>query len=149
MVVMSMGRKYNAIKGFTMLEVLLSILIVLVTTTAFLMWQKTTWTQTTTTNRRMLAAQILEKQIEWRRIVIGQNPDVNFTAFKNISGKDTIIIDTSVTPRLRVEWKIYPDSLRAPNGDIVHNVVPAQLIASWGPGKFDTLKIWTTIAKNF
>lgn len=135
--------------GFTLLEVLLSVCIVVTTAVICLMWQKTTWTQTATTNRRMLASQILEKQIEWRRMVIAQNPDVNFAAFKQISGKDTIMTDTTVNPHLKVEWKISPDSLRAPNGDTVHNVIPTQLIASWGSGKLDTVRLWTNIAKNF
>jgi type II secretory pathway pseudopilin PulG len=135
--------------GFTMLEVLLSVLIVTFTAISYLMWQRSTWSQTTITNRRMMATQVVEKQIEWRRMVVARNPIANFAAFKAITGKDTVIIDNSMTPNVRVEWKIYPDSLRAPNGDTVKNVIPAQLIASWGPGINDTLRIWTNITRNF
>jgi len=139
----------DSFHGFTMLEVLLSILIVTFTAISYLMWQKSTWSQTTITNRRMVATQVLEKQIEARRMTIAQNPIANFAAFKAITGKDTVVIDNSVTPNVRVEWKIFPDSLRAPNDDTVKNVVPAQLIASWGSGTFDTLRLWTNITKNF
>jgi Tfp pilus assembly protein PilV len=142
-------RNFAQSNGFTMLEVLLSVLIVLTTSTVYLMWQKTTWSQTTLANRRMRACQVVEKKIEWRRMIIAQNPTVNFAAFKAITGKDTIMLDTTGKPNVSVEWKIHPDSLLAPNGDTIHNVIPVQLIASWGPGKLDTLKIWTNVTKNF
>jgi prepilin-type N-terminal cleavage/methylation domain-containing protein len=144
-----MQRSVARSNGFTMLEVLLSVLIVLVTSTVYLMWQKTTWSQTTLSNRRMRACQVIEKQIEWRRMIISQNPVTNFAAFKSISGKDTVMCDTTGSPVVSVEWKIHPDSLLAPNGDTVMNVVPVQLIASWGSGQFDTLKLWTNVTQNF
>jgi Tfp pilus assembly protein PilV len=135
--------------GFTMLEVLLSVVIVIIAVTADLMWQKTTWPETALANRRMRACQVVEKQLEWRRMIIAQNPTANFAAFKAITGKDTIMLDTTAKPNVTVEWQIHPDSLRAPNGDTVHNVIPVQLIARWGSGAFDTLKIWANVTKNF
>ncbi len=135
-------------RGFTMTEVIISALIVTFVAVAFLMWQKTTWTQTKLTNRRMIASQVLEKQIEARRMVIALDPTANFNAFKTISGKDTIITDNTTSPPIKVEWKIY-DTLKAPNGDAIKNVVSVKLVASWGSGKFDSLKLWTNISQNF
>ena len=82
-------------------------------------------------------------------MIIAQNPIANFAAFKTMVGKDTVMRDTTASPTVSVEWKIHPDSLVAPSGDTVMNVVPVQLIASWGSGQFDTLKIWTNVAQNF
>jgi len=131
-----------------MAEVLISALIVVFVAISFLMWQKTTWTQTRLTNRQMLASQVIEKQIEARRTVISLNPVTNFNAFKTMPGKDTIITDSSTTIPIKVEWKIY-DTIKAPNGDNVNNVVSVKLIASWGSGKVDSLKMWANISQNF
>jgi prepilin-type N-terminal cleavage/methylation domain-containing protein len=136
-------------RGFTMLEVLISVLIVSLTAVSYLMWQKTTWTETRLTNLRMLAAQVVEKQIEWRRMIIAQNPTANYSAYRAIAGSDTVMTDTTVTPHMRVEWSLHPDSLRSPTGDTIHNVTPTLLTASWGAGVSDTFKLWTNITKNF
>jgi prepilin-type N-terminal cleavage/methylation domain-containing protein len=138
----------NRTNGFTMLEVLLSVLIISATATAFLIWQKTTWSQTRLTNRRMVACQVVEKQIEWRRMVIAQDPTAKFFAFKAITGQDTVMVDTSVSPAIKVDWKIF-DTLHAPNGDSVLGAVRVKLTASWGPGKDDTMRLWTVVTKNF
>ncbi len=131
--------------GFTMLEVLLSVLIVLVTSTVYVMWQKTSWLQTTYANRRLRACQVVEKQIEWRRLVIAQNPDSNFTAFKTMT--PTMIIDSSAAPEDTVKWTVF-DTLHAPNGDPVLNAVRVHWVVRWG-GPTDTISLWTNVTKNF
>jgi Tfp pilus assembly protein PilV len=129
-----------------MLEVLLSVIIVLVTATAYLMWQKTSWSQTTLSMRRMRACQVVEKQIEWRRMNIMQNPEANFAAFKALT--TTTVIDSSVKPNITVTWSIF-DTLHAPNGDPVTGAVRVYLVARWGTGTSDSLSLWTNVTKNF
>jgi prepilin-type N-terminal cleavage/methylation domain-containing protein len=141
-----MGCNLARRNGFTMLEVLLSVLIVVVTATVYLMWQKTSWTQTTYTNRRMAASQVMEKQIEWRRMIIAQNPIANFAAFKALT--ETTMVETSPNPDVTVVWDIF-DDLRAPNGDPVTGAVRVHLVARWGGVKADSLSLWTNITKNF
>ena len=142
----TMRRNCAQRNGFTMLEVLLSVMIVLVTATAYLMWQKTTWSQTALANRRMRACQVVEKQIEARRINISQNPEVNFAAFKALG--TTTIVETSVQPNITVTWDIL-DTLHAPNGDPVTGAVRVHLVARWGTGQSDSLSLWTNVTKNF
>jgi prepilin-type N-terminal cleavage/methylation domain-containing protein len=139
-------RKLTCSNGFTMIEVLLSVLIVLFTSTAYLMWQKTSWSQTTLANRRMRACQIMEKQIEGRRMTIAQNPAVNFAAFKALTSET--ITETSVTPNITVVWTVF-DTLHAPNGDPVTGAVRVHLVARWGPGTSDSLSLWTNVTENF
>jgi Tfp pilus assembly protein PilV len=139
-------RKLTCSNGFTMLEVLLSVLIVMFTATAYLMWQKASWSQTTAANRRMRACQIVEKQVEWQRLTIAQNPTVNFAAFKAMT--TTTRVDTSTRPNITVVWTIL-DTLKAPNGDPVSNAVRVHLVARWGPGTSDSLSLWTNMTKNF
>jgi prepilin-type N-terminal cleavage/methylation domain-containing protein len=142
----TMATKMTGKNGFTILEVLLSIIIVVITATAYLMWQKTSWSQTKLANRRMAVSQVMEKQIEWRRMDIAQDPATKFAAFKALT--DFTIVDVTTKPNISVAWKIYND-LQAPNGDAVANAVRVRLTASWGSGKSDTLRLWTNITKNF
>jgi Tfp pilus assembly protein PilV len=133
--------------GFTMIEVLLSILIIVTSAIVVLMWQKTSWSQTSSTNRLMVAGQIIEKQIEQRRMLVAQDPTNNFTSFKSLS--TLTIIDSSLTPPIQTDW-VMKDTLKDPAGNLLANVRWVQIKASWrGCGKNDTLKVVTCIAKNF
>jgi type II secretory pathway pseudopilin PulG len=143
---MRSGFKDAGESGLTLIETLLSVLIIVISAVIFLMWQKTSWSRTTTTNRLMVAGHVVQKQIEWRRMAIAQNPLTNFSSFRAMT--DTTIVDNSVKPPVTVRW-IISDTLHAPNGDHVQNAVRVQLIASWGSGKNDTLKVSTNIAKDF
>jgi Tfp pilus assembly protein PilV len=133
----------------TMVEVLLSMIIIITSAFAVLMWQKTSWSQTRTTNRLMVAGHIIEKQIEQQRMIIAQDPATNFAAFKtNYVNKTVLVIDSTVRPYITVKWNVY-DTLHDPQGYIIKNVYQAKLAASWGTGQTDTLKVTTCIAKNF
>jgi prepilin-type N-terminal cleavage/methylation domain-containing protein len=133
-------------KGFTLIEILLSIVIIAISAIAILMWQKTSWSQTSYTNRLMIAGHVIEKQIERQRMIIAQDPTNNFNQFKNTDSMN--IIDSTTKPIINVKWYIY-DTLHDPSGALINNVCRVVLKASWGKGKKDTLKVETCIAKDF
>jgi prepilin-type N-terminal cleavage/methylation domain-containing protein len=136
--------------GMTLVEVLLSMVIIAVSALAIMMWQKTSWSQTTSTNRLMVAGHIVEKQLENVRMTIAQSPATNFTAFKTgFVNKDSVWADCSVTPCMWVKWSTY-DTLHDPKGHSLSDVCQVKLTAWWaGAKKTDTLKLETRIAKNF
>jgi type II secretory pathway pseudopilin PulG len=136
--------------GLSLIEVLLSIIIIATSAVVVLMWQKTSWSQTSYTNRLMVAGHVIEKQVEQRRMLIAQNPDQNFLTFKDaFKSKDSLIIDNSVTPPIKVLWNI-KDTLIDPAGDHLDNVCWVKLRAFWdGARKNDTLQVITCIAKDF
>lgn len=132
-------------RGFTLIEIIIAIVIIVISAVVFLVWQRSTWSRTGNTNRLMAAGQIIEKQIEKRRMVIAEKPLVNYEMFKLL--KDTTIIDTSVTPPVTVYWKINP--AYSPDGKEVFHVRKVDITASWGSGQNDTLKVTTCIARDF
>jgi prepilin-type N-terminal cleavage/methylation domain-containing protein len=141
-----MAGKMTDKNGFTILEVLISIIMIVITATAYLMWQKTSWSQTKLTNRRMAASQVMEKQIEWRRMDIARDPTTKFAAFQALT--EFTIVDATTKPNISVDWDIF-DTLHAPDGTPVENAVRVHLVARWGPGNLDSLSLWTNITKNF
>ncbi|NLE01680.1 MAG: hypothetical protein GX640_17585, partial [Fibrobacter sp.] len=108
-------------------------------------WQKWTWTNTSDNNRLMIAGHVIEKQVENRRMIIAMDREKNYAAFKSLS--DTVIVDNSVSPAVTVEWKITP--AYDLNGNEIPNVRTADLTASWGYNKGDTLRVRVSIAKDF
>jgi Tfp pilus assembly protein PilV len=135
--------------GLTLIEVLLSVVIIVTSAVAVLMWQKTSWSQTSYTNRLMVAGHVIEKQIEQRRMLIAQNAATNFVAFKSaFVNNDLTIIDSSVTPPIKVRWFV-KDTLSDPSGNALSNVVWVRLKANWGSGTKDTLTVYTCISKDF
>ena len=146
--------------GFTLIEVLLSMIIISVSAIAVLMWQKTSWSQTSATNRLMVAGQIVEKQIEKRRMVIAQDPVGSFAAFKTAYNytnhpNGVVIADSTVYPPVSVRWIAY-DTLTDRRDSLIHdaqgnkNVVRVVLTAWWpGAKPGDSLQVDTRIAKNF
>jgi prepilin-type N-terminal cleavage/methylation domain-containing protein len=132
--------------GLTMVEVLLSMVIIGICAVSFLLWQKTSWSQATLTNRLMLAGQVIEKKIEAKRMWISSDALQNYTNFKNT--KTFTDVDQTVIPPITLNWTIY-DTLHAPNGDPVLNACMVVIKASWGSGKNDTLKVSTCFARDF
>jgi Tfp pilus assembly protein PilV len=131
--------------GLTLMEILMAIVVMTISAGLFIKWQGTTWKQTADANRLRMASFIIEKQIEARRLTITRNPANNFTAFAALT--DTTIIDNSVKPPVTVKWVI-SNAKNPANANIVH-VRKVDLIASWGSGKNDSLRVTTCIAQDF
>lgn len=132
-------------QGFTLMEVLFAMLIIGVCAVVAVQVQRTSWLQTSRTTRLSSAGQILEKQIERRRMVIAASPQVNYGKFKLLT--DTLIVDSTVSPPVQVRWLISP--AHNPHGTEIDNVRLVELVASWGSAKDDTLRVFTAIAKDF
>jgi prepilin-type N-terminal cleavage/methylation domain-containing protein len=131
--------------GFTILELLITITVVVISLSLTLYWQKSSWKRNASANRLTVATQIIEKQIESRRLLIARDPEFYYSKFKSLS--DTTIIDNSVSPNVSVKWTVKPEY--DPKGVAIENVRRANLIASWGKEKGDSLSIVTCIGKNF
>jgi prepilin-type N-terminal cleavage/methylation domain-containing protein len=134
--------------GFTMIEVLLAMIIIAVSAVAVLMWQKTSWSQTSATNRLIVAGHVITKQIEKQRLQIAESPVNNFAAF--IQNSSMVIVDSSITPYLQVQWTIYSvDSLKDPNNIDIANARKVKISVGYGTRPTDTLTVITAISRNF
>jgi type II secretory pathway pseudopilin PulG len=132
-------------RGMTLFEILLSIIVIAISATVFITWQQISWTRTKNNNRLMIAGQIIEKQIEQRRLIIARNPAVEFENFKTMH--NTTVVDNSVTPPVSVLWLLSPAF--DPNGSEITNVKKVELVATWGSGPDNELRVFTCIAKDF
>jgi prepilin-type N-terminal cleavage/methylation domain-containing protein len=138
------------VSGFSIIEVLLSMVIIAVCAGVVIMWQKSSWSQTITTNRLMVAGQVVDKQIEKQRMIIAENPVTNFATFKTgFDNRDSVMIDSSISPPMSVRWHAY-DTLHDPHGNSITDVYQIKLVAWWkGASPNDSLKLETRIAQNF
>jgi prepilin-type N-terminal cleavage/methylation domain-containing protein len=131
--------------GFTLLEMLISLTVIGFAASFLIYAQQSTWKMSGNSNKLSTAAQIIEKQIENRRMVIARDPVNNYARFKALS--DTTIIDNSVTPSVKVVWHI--SAKTDVNGSNIENVRKVILNASWGYNNGDSLTVETCIGKNF
>lgn len=129
--------------GITMLEVVITAALVLVFASLILPWQVSSWKRTSGYTRMTTACQIIEKQIEQRRILISMNPDTNFVKFRNLA--DTTLWDSTSKPPMKFNWRMSP--ARDLNGVALVNVRRVTVTATWGIK--DSLVVATSIAKNF
>jgi Tfp pilus assembly protein PilV len=138
------------ISGLSLIEVLLSMIIIVVSAIAVLSWQNSSWAQTKTTNRLMVAGHIVDKQVENQRMIIARDPPDSFPVFKTrFDNNDVTIIDSSVSPFVSVKWHGY-DTLHDPHGHLITDVLQIKLTAWWAGCKVsDSLKLETRISQNF
>jgi type II secretory pathway pseudopilin PulG len=129
--------------GITMLEVVITTILVLIFAGLILPWQVSSWKRTSGYTRTTTACQIIEKQIEQRRILISMNPDLNYTKFRNLA--DTTLWDSTSKPPIKFYWKIAAAKDR--NGVALVNVRKVIITATLGVK--DSLVVTTSIAKNF
>lgn len=132
-------------KGFSFVELLLAVSVTMITLSVILFGQRTSLKKNASANHLNVATQIIEKQIENRRLKIALNPDVNYPKFKALS--DTTIIDSSVKPPVNVKWVMKAET--DPRANKIDNVCRVTLFASWGTQKDDSLQVETCVGKNF
>ena len=132
--------------GLTLIEVLIAMIIVTIGAVSFLLFQKTSWLQAAKTNRYLLAGQVIQKQIEKKRMWIASNPDSNYASFISPGAcKQVTEIDSSTTPQISITYNIC-DTLHAPDNSTMH-ACQVDVTASWGTS--DNLKVTTCFARNF
>jgi prepilin-type N-terminal cleavage/methylation domain-containing protein len=127
-------------RGFSLLEILVSLVIVGIIGVSIISLQTSVWKNSTTSNRMLLAGQLIEKQIESIRMGIDQNPISNFPP------KEGALTENGIS----LSWKIF--SAYRPKGATtteLKNVRRCVFTATWGKNKGDTLLVTTYISKFF
>jgi len=128
--------------GFTMVEILVAIVIIAISGTTFLMLQRNTWFGTMNSNKILQAGQIIERQIEDKRMQIASNPG-NFasviSAMNNVTVQDSNKID--------VVWKV--SSAYDKSGVSITNVRTVELRAKSRSANDTLVLVTTCISKNF
>ena len=136
-----MNRTVNssgAKKGFSLLEVLISMVVIGVIGLLVFSLQTNSWKLTTRSNRTLVAGHMIEQQIEGMRMKISQDQINNFPPENG-----------SLTSNgIDLKWTI-ANASRPTDGGNLPNVRKCDLTASWGTGKFDTLKATTYLSKMF
>ena len=137
-----MKRIYNPIarhsKGFSLLEVLVSMVIVGIIGVLIFSIQTSSWKMSTSSNRAIVAGHMVERQIEMMRLNISQNQDLYFPP---VNGST---VENGVT----LGW-VVSNASRPTDGGPLTNTKKCDFTAFWGGGKTDTLKVTTYISKMF
>jgi len=126
--------------GFSLLEILVSLVIVGIIGVSIIALQTSVWKRSATSNRLLVAGQLIEKQIESIRLTIDQDPTSNFPP---VNGS---IVENGIS----VSWKVA--SAYRPKGATateLTNVRRCVFTASWGNNRGDTLLVTTYISKLF
>jgi prepilin-type N-terminal cleavage/methylation domain-containing protein len=127
--------------GFTLIEILISIVIVGVIGLNIIMFQTSSWKRTSSSNKLLVAGQMIEKQIEYIRMTVDSDPVNKFPPH-----------DSTITENgIKLCWNIssaYRPKGPSPRGPLL-NVRRCDLTASWGSTKNDSLVVTTYIARYF
>jgi prepilin-type N-terminal cleavage/methylation domain-containing protein len=125
-------------KAFTLIEVLISMVIVGIIGSLVFTVQSSTWKTSTSSNRAIVAGHMIQQQIELMRMNISQNQDLYFPP---VSGS---LVQNGVT----LSWLV-SNALRPSDGAALANVKKCDFIASWSASNGDTLKATTFLSKMF
>jgi prepilin-type N-terminal cleavage/methylation domain-containing protein len=124
-------------QGFSLVEVIVSMVIISIIAVSLLSFQTSSWKKTTTSNRMIVAGHMIEKQIELMRMNIDQNQALNFPPLPGSVTENGVTLIWTVSDAVR------------PVGGTVHNARKCDFIAICGSGKNDTLKVSTYLSKMF
>ena len=124
--------------GFTFLEVLVAMFIFGVIGLLFFSNQTSSWKKTTGSKDMLVAGNMIERQIEVMRIAIDRSPADFFPPQSSQISENGI----------NVKWTV-STATRPTDGATLTNVRKCDFVASWGEGKYDSLKVTTYISKMF
>jgi prepilin-type N-terminal cleavage/methylation domain-containing protein len=127
------------IHGFTLLELLITIVIIGVTTGTIAIFQRTTWSSTRRTNFTLIAGQLIQRQVEQMRMAIELDRD-SFWPPANGSISDTAL-------GIKVGWTV--SDAHDPDGNGIDNVRGVEYVASWMGSRPDTLRVTTSLGHDF
>ena len=125
-------------KAFTLIEVLLSMVIIGIIGSLVFTVQSSTWKTSTSSNRAVVAGHMVQQQIELMRMNISQNQDLYFPP---VNGS---LVQNGVT----LSWQV-SNAARPIDGSTMTDVMKCDFIASWSASKGDTLKATTFLSKMF
>jgi prepilin-type N-terminal cleavage/methylation domain-containing protein len=128
-------RKKN---GFTLMEVLVSMAVIGIMGGMIFAFQTSSWKRSISSNRTLVAGHMIEQKIESMRMLIDRDPITNFPPAGNS------ITENGIT----LTWVISA-AKRPTDGLDLPNVRKCDMIASWGIGKGDSLRVITFLSKMF
>jgi prepilin-type N-terminal cleavage/methylation domain-containing protein len=138
-----MKRIYNPIaprsKGFSLLEVLVSMTIVGIIAALIFSTQTSTWKKSTSGNRAIVAGNMIQNTIDSIRVTISQNQDIFFPPINGTITSNGVLLN----------WVISNAYRATPDAGNLPNVRKCDFVASWSASKGDTLKVTTYLAKMF
>lgn len=124
--------------GFSLLEVLISMVIVGIIAALIFSIQTSSWKNSTSSNRTMVAGHMVERQIELMRLNISRNQNQYFPP---VNGS---VLENGIT----LSW-IISNATRPTDAGTLPNTRRCDFTACWGGRKADTLKVTTYISKLF
>ena len=133
-------------KGFTLVEVVVSIVLGLIVISTVLPVISNSWVSFGHSRIIMDASEAIERQIESFRLFVSTDPEQNFEIFKENS-TDTTIIDNTMSPPLRMH--IRGGEVLDHNNQIVSGIRELDIVANWGNRKQDSLRVVAYVAKDF
>jgi prepilin-type N-terminal cleavage/methylation domain-containing protein len=131
------SRKATGSGGFTLLEVLITMVVVSITLAGVLLLQGATWRSTASTNNIQLAGQLVERRIEEMRLAISFDTTMNWPPVDggmNASGLD-------------MNWAV--SKTKDPDGAYINRVRQVDFTVAWRSTVPETLKVTTFLSKDF
>jgi prepilin-type N-terminal cleavage/methylation domain-containing protein len=125
--------------GLTLMEILIALAIIGCCLVAVLYLDKTTWSNTRSSNKSLAAGQLIEKQVEYLRMIIASNPNVYFP--------DSLKNDSVTVKSIKVRWIV--ENAYDKNDIIMDNARTVTFTAIWNVVRPESLVVPTCIAKNF
>ena len=128
------GHSHPCIKGFTLLEILVAIVLIAILAIGIFSLQGMSWSKTHQSSQILKAGQLIEKHIEALRTEIAEDKEGNWPP-----------ADSSIT-----EGNITLDRIiETPDITNNSNTRKMTMIATWGSGTGDSLSIVTYVSKDF
>lgn len=125
--------------AFSLLEVLITIVIIGITTGTIALFQSNTWSSTRRTNNTTVAGQLIERQVELMRI----NIEIDSTTYWPPVDGDTTYSDNGIT----VAWTVTP--AYDPDGSSINEVRNVEYMATWQDAQPETLIVTTALSRDF
>jgi prepilin-type N-terminal cleavage/methylation domain-containing protein len=128
--------------GFTLMEVLISMVVIGLCTAAFLAFQTSSWSASQKARNTMAAGQLIEKQVEYLRMRIASSPKDTFPVLMAVGNQDS-----TVAKNITVRW-VVANALDI-KGAVMPNVRQVTFTAIWTAPSTDSIVVPTCISKNF
>ncbi len=125
--------------AFTLLEVLITIVIIGITTGTIALFQRNTWSSTRRTNNTTVAGQLIERQVELMRI----NIEIDSTTYWPPTDGDTTYEESGIT----VGWTV--NKACDPDGVAIDEVRSIEYMATWEDVQPETLTVTTALSRDF